>query len=285
MPIIPMPPRPDDNQRRQRDIERAQREQSAARSLEASSIGEGGLTIKDGGSLTVNGGDVIITDDGTLYVDGDATFNGNLTVPDGTLNTAGNIAAGGDLSAGGTVTGAALVSTGGASVAGTVTAGAISISGAATANTGTFPTGVNSVGVYNTLLTYGGPYAAQWVHSDGTMGYVPSSRRFKQDIDTFPFDPAVSYLRVVTFRYIDAVNRHGEDAEYELGLIAEEVHDLGLIHAVDYKLVYTDEGAQVPVPYQGEMELRPFGVRWDRVMFLLIPWLQSIEARLDAAGI
>ncbi len=164
---------------------------------------------------------------------------------------------------------------------GNITPGNVTASGR-----GTFPVGVNSTGVYGTLLTYGGPYSSQYVHQDGTMGYVPSTRRLKQDIETWAFDPVViSYLRVVTFRYIDAVDPLGGEAAEELGLIAEEVHELGLHWLVDYKLVYTDEGAQAVPPYQGERAVLPFGVKLERIALVLVTWAQSIEARLDAAGI
>lgn len=164
---------------------------------------------------------------------------------------------------------------------GNISPGNVSASGR-----GTFPAGVTSTGVYNTLLTYGGPYSSQYVHQDGTMGFVPSSRRFKQDIESWTFDPAtISYLRVVTFRYIDAVERLGDEAASELGLIAEEVHELGLHWLVDYKLIYTDEGAKAVPPYQGERAVLPFGVKIERISLVLIGWAQSIEARLDAAGI
>lgn len=279
MGYFPTPPSIDDQPRRLRDQERAQQEQAAARSLEASSIGAGGLTVNDGGSIRIEDG-------GDLLVDGDAVFNGSLIVPAGSLNTAGSISAGGNMSAGGTVQGASLVSTGGASVAGALGAGSVSASGEVTGNHATFPGGINSVDVYNRLLTYGGGYKNQYIHQDGNQGYVPSSRRFKQDIEEWEFDPSVvSYLRVVTFRYIDAVANLGDKAEQELGLIAEELFELGYHWLVDYEVYYTEAGRKALVPFQGEVASRPFGVKYERLSLILLSWAQSIELRLEAAGI
>ncbi|WP_166786158.1 tail fiber domain-containing protein [Cryobacterium lyxosi] len=143
---------------------------------------------------------------------------------------------------------------------------AVASTGAVSGTTGTFPTGVSSTGVYTKLLTYGGGYKAQYVHVDGTMGYVPSSRQFKQDITPATLDPALlTALQLVTFRYIDAVDNLGDQAETELGLIAEDVHALGLHWLVDY-----------------DAEGKPTGLKYERLALLMIPWAQSIEARLQA---
>lgn len=67
--------------RRLRDLERELMQMRAARSLEASSIGAGGLTIMDGGSIAIkdgggvniaDGGNIAIKDGGTLTVDDSA---------------------------------------------------------------------------------------------------------------------------------------------------------------------------------------------------------------------
>jgi len=151
-------------------------------------------------------------------------------------------------------------------LAGTISPGAVATSGDVSGDHATFPGGVNSVGVYNMLLTYGGPYSSQYVHSDGTMGYVPSSLRFKQDVETAILDPAVlSYLRVVTYRYIAAVENLGDGAAVEVGLIAEEVDELGLTWLVDY-----------------DADGKPLGVRYDRLALIFIPWMQNVEERLTA---
>jgi hypothetical protein len=101
-------------------------------------------------------------------------------------------------------------------------------------------------------------------NGDGTMGYNLSSRRFKQDIESHTIDPSLlRQLRIVTFRYIAAVEKFGEDATVEVGLIAEEVHDLGLYWLVDYD----EEG-------------RPEGLKFDRLAVASLALAQDAETRL-----
>lgn len=150
---------------------------------------------------------------------------------------------------------------------GNISPGNVSASGTISGSTGTFPTGVNSVGVYNNLLT--SAYRVQYVWSGGDMGYVPSSRRFKEDITDAPdVKAAMLAMRVVTFRYKVAVEELGDDAAVEWGVIAEELHGLGLHWAVDYD----DEGL-------------PFGVKYERLALACIPVIQDHELRLQAAGL
>jgi hypothetical protein len=142
----------------------------------------------------------------------------------------------------------------------------VTASGAVSGTTGTFPTGISSTGAYGKLLTYGGAYNAAYLHVDGTLGYVPSSRQFKQDIQPVALDPALlRQLRLVNFRYIAAVVNLGDTAQIEVGLIAEEVDALGLHWLVDY-----------------DAEGRPLGVKYERLALLLIPAVQSNDDRLTA---
>ncbi len=151
---------------------------------------------------------------------------------------------------------------------GDISPGNVSASGNVTAaGAGVFTAGVSSVGVYNNLLT--SAYRVQYVNSGGAMGYVPSSRRFKQDIQPAPdVKAAMLALQVVTFRYIEAVEAFGDDAAVEWGVIAEDVDALGLHWLVDY-----DEDG------------KPFGVRYERLALALIPVVQDHELRLRAAGL
>lgn len=127
--------------------------------------------------------------------------------------------------------------------------------------------GVRSVGVYNNLLTSG--YRVQYVDSNGFMGYVPSSRRFKSDIEAAPDVKAAALaLEVVTFRYDQAIAQFGDAARVEWGVIAEDLHELGLTWAVDY-----DEDGE------------PFGVKYERLVLAVFPVIQDHEARLSAAGL
>lgn len=215
-------------------------------------IGEGGLTVK-GGSIRIEAG-------GQLHVDGDATFNGSLTVPAGSLNTAGDITAGDDVIAGDTVQGAHVVGTA------DVTAPAIAASGQVSGATGVFNGGLKSTDVHSRLLTYGGAYTATYCHVDGTLGHVPSSRRFKRDEQPAELDPAaVLALQMVSFRYTAAVEELGDDADTEIGLIAEDVHALGLTWLVNYDA----DGA-------------PLGIRYERLALALLPLVQTLAADVAA---
>ncbi len=83
-PGFAMPPAEDDFVREQKDMRRTVRENAAARTLEASQIGAGGMRVTDGGSITIED-------------------PGQLIVASGVLNSAGTITAATDISAGGDV--------------------------------------------------------------------------------------------------------------------------------------------------------------------------------------
>ena len=131
---------------------------------------------------------------------------------------------------------------------------------------GTFPVGVDSEGVYNTLVTYGGSYRATWTHVDGTLGYAPSSRRFK--IDEGPADFTVDEvlaLHGVLFRYISPAPYHQEQQRQMVGMFAEDVAALG--PKFD-SLVDRDE--------EGE----PFGLRYDLLSVVLLEGFRSLVAEV-----
>jgi hypothetical protein len=166
------------------------------------------------------------------------------------------VSAGGNISTPATVSGGTVTSTGDVTAAGNVIAN----------GSGVFPAGLSSAGAYNNLLTSG--YRVSYV-SAAAYGYVPSSRQFKRDIVTADLsEESWLALRLVNFRYIAAVDEFGDEAAVEIGLIAEEVHSLGLHWLVDYD----EEG-------------KPFGVKYDKLALLLVPAFQSIDARLRAAGL
>ena len=151
------------------------------------------------------------------------------------------------------------------SATGSVSAASFSATGAVSGSTGTFHGGVKSTDVYNRLVS-GSPYKVQYVDSSGQMGYVPSSRRYKRDIRTARLDvrSIMAELRVVKFRYLDAVELSGEEATVEWGVIAEEIHDLGLTWLVDYN----EDGL-------------PDGVKHERFAILLIMDAQDQQAQID----
>lgn len=152
---------------------------------------------------------------------------------------------------------------------GTVTAsGAVASSSTVSGTTGTFNSGLKSTDVYSHDLTYGGGYTATWCHSDGTLGTVPSSRRFKQDIRPNGLDlTALDRAEVVAFRYKAAVENLGDAAEWVVGGIAEQFVDAGLGHTV----MLDDEG----LPYS--IEDRP-------LLYTLLAGYQDLARRLTAAG-
>jgi hypothetical protein len=74
-----------------------------------------------------------------------------------------------------------------------------------------------------------------WISSAGVFGYASSSRTKKQDIVSANIDiSSVLSVEPKQFRYIKAVEQFGNDAPIELGMIAEDLHDAGLTHFVDY---------------------------------------------------
>lgn len=113
--------------------------------------------------------------------------------------------------------------------------------------------------------TLGGSYRVCYINSDGTLGWVSSSRRHKKNIHPAAVDvQAVLSLELVTFLYkveIDTDRR----AELQHGLIAEQLDEAGLDWLVDY-------GA----------DGLPEGVRYDRLALALLPVVQDLDDRLTA---
>ena len=76
---------------------------------------------------------------------------------------------------------------------------------------------------------------AMWISSAGVFGYASSTRTKKQDIVSAGIDvSSVLSVEPKLFRYIKAVEEFGDDAPIEIGMIAEDLHDAGLTHFVDY---------------------------------------------------
>jgi hypothetical protein len=201
-----IPPREDEELRQQRDFERRQQEEAAARRAARTQIGDGGV----------------------LKVDGTLQVTGDLEVPSGALSSAGNMTAGVDVVAGRDVTAVRDVT------AGRDVAAVAQVRG----DNGLFPGGINSVDVYNRLVTGSGSFRTTSTNILGQMGQTVSSQRFKQDIvDADVPRETLRKLRLVFFRYTAAVPFDQDQQPLLLGLIAEEVHDLGLTWLV----VYDDE--------------------------------------------
>lgn len=123
---------------------------------------------------------------------------------------------------------------------------------------------IRNVSAYSNPITTS--FRAVWVTSvDGQFGFNLSSREFKENIKTAVIDPAtVLQLRVVTYRYIEAVELLGSEAETEVGLIAEEVDALGLKWLVEYQ------------------DGKPIGIKFHLIAMALIVVAQDHESRIAA---
>lgn len=134
----------------------------------------------------------------------------------------------------------------------------------------TATTGINSIGAYNNNLTGVGGFRVAYWGVNGAAGYVPSSLRFKQDIHPAEVDTAALLeVQPVRYRYRDAVANFGDDAPFDVGVIAEQVDELGLDWLIDYE---ADESGQV----------RPLGFKYDRLPIALLAVVKEQEARLAA---
>ena len=247
-------PDPDRVSRNIRDTQRAAQEQASATSLQQSQIGAGGLLINGGGSLTISGG-------------------GSLNVGSGALNSAGSITAGTTIAAGGAITGASIAVTGLASSATSSTTGNATVGGSLSVSGP-----IGSPFVYSNSVAGTTGNRAVWMDGSGNLGYNTSSRRFKAQIETASIDyETLMKVRIVWYKYIQSIEAYGDAAaEKQLGAIAEEVHDLGLVWMVDYD----ETGA-------------PFGLKQERFGLIgillaqhqhqMISNLQSDVARLFAA--
>jgi len=226
--------------RRQDDTNRRLREQGAARSLAASTIGAGGLLVKDGGSITIQG---------------TGAFNTN-----GVINTTGSFSAGTTISAGGNISG------GGFNTAGAIVGNTVSTNGLSTGSA-SVSGDINLTGdLYTphglaTPVTSG--YFAAYINGDGRLGRTVSARRYKRDITAWaPEKQAIFALQLVTYRLKSNVLTMGDDAPVEVGLIAEELVALGL----GWLVLYID----------GEVE----GIAYEKISLALLPVVQDHETRM-----
>lgn len=99
-------------------------------------------------------------------------------------------------------------------------------------------------------------------NSDGTIGVAVSSARFKKNIKPAPHRNTLLAAQVVTFTYKKDID---PDETPQRGLIAEELHDLGLHEYV----VYDAAGA-------------PFSLRYELLVVDLLDIVQDHDRRLAA---
>jgi hypothetical protein len=203
-----------------RDQDRAAKEQAAARLLDASTIGNGG----------------VLTCDGSLIV------NGSLTVPAGSLNTAASIGAGTFITAGTSITAGTQVNAnslsistnaviGGAlGVTGALNAASLSTTGDVSASGRVISQGiVTSPGTKANTVTVG--YSAVYADSSGNFGANTSSRRFKTNIEAveYDLDGLLALLQYKYQRHTDVLEM-GAAAPWQQGMMAEDVEAVAPAH-------------------------------------------------------
>jgi hypothetical protein len=269
-----MPPQADDPARKQRNAERAAREQAAAKTGQAMQIGAGGIKVTDGGSITIQG-------------------SGALHVGSGALDSAGSITAATDITAGGTLSGAN-ISTDGTVSAGAVATGNVNASGQVSS---ALP--LKSVGTFGYLVANN----FQSVWQDGEtfqLGYSPSSTVVKTELTPITAADVQKLLELTAYwgRYIwDA-----EDVPPRVFLLAADVQAAGfgpdvapvvtggdplVMIGTDGQPILDADGNQCTVP-AGEA----YTINYSQLVVPLLAAakaqqaeIAALSARLDAAGI
>lgn len=256
------------------DLERAILGLNTRDVLQNASIGAGGLRILNGGSLTV---------------DGNAVFNGSLTVPAGSLNTGGNLTVGGSISAGTSISattllsGASLAIVGAGSFGGTASASAFSGGSLSISGGGTISGVISSTGTYNNDVSLiPGARQPMWQNIGGQMGFAPSRQASKTNVAPITDVTAAGVLACwpVVWQYLGQIDiRDNPDNPYydpdyivpwDAGFIGEQLVRNGcgvfVIFAADGETVVT-------IDYAG------FAAVGHQVV------LRDHEARMRAAGI
>lgn len=138
--------------------------------------------------------------------------------------------------------------------------------------------GTHTTNAYNNLFTVGS-WRAVWALSDGTMGTSQSSRKVKQDF--MEPDITLEQMRSVDwtlYRFIDDVNRNGDDATIHVGMIAEELDDNGLGQFVEYNDDYEPVGINYPM--LGAWAIHEAHLAHDRID-RLEERLKALEGKID----
>lgn len=100
---------------------------------------------------------------------------------------------------------------------------------------------LRGIASYDYLIT--SARRATWTDANGFIGYAASSERYKQDVAPAEIDPEVILaIEPVVFRYKQQVDELGDDAEVEIGYIAERLHEAGLTQFVFYDADGRPEG-------------------------------------------
>lgn len=105
-----------------------------------------------------------------------------------------------------------------------------------------------------------------WISDGGLFGYAPSTKTAKQDIVSSAIDvDAVRQINVVDFRYKKAVKEQGDNATLEVGVIAEQLLELGL----DQFVFFDDAG-------------KPAGVHYEMLSVAVLKLVQAQANRMDS---
>ena len=107
--------------------------------------------------------------------------------------------------------------------------------------------GTGTTNAYENLFTVG-PWRAAWVLHDGTVGTAQSTREVKTNIcDADEFIPVDALRRVKwqVFTMKDAENQHLDDAQPMVGMIADDLDEVGL----GFFCEYDDDGSLVGINY------------------------------------
>lgn len=114
-----------------------------------------------------------------------------------------------------------------------------------------------------------GGYAGAWLDVNGKLGINPSGVEFKQDFEpanTSEIVDALLHFGLLRYRFIAEVEERGDDAPYYLGSIAQYMAAGPLVEWVSE----TPAGAVI---------------NWEHAAIPLVATVQSIDARLRAAGL
>ena len=217
---------------------------------------------------------------GGAVINGTSQFIGAVIGP---LNVTGSVSASTTITAVGAVAGAsfngATITSGafnGATVAaGAISAASVAVTGAASSATNSVSgnstvggsmsatVGLASSGARANILT---TWIAAQLDPSGNLGIVSSSATVKQDFTPADMSPEVAGIlqaSMVEFRYIDHVEKYGDEAPVMLGSIAEYFPTIGL-------------GRYVSRNSDGEVD----GIQYAELVKPLIATIQHLNARL-----
>lgn len=240
-----------------KDLQRRMGAVESAAGLRFSSIGAGGLTVRDGGKITLNGGGGIVVNDSA-----DITLNGTGRV----YTNSGYVFS--ELKAGSIRTGNDMTQQSKLTYTGGEASDAFNTAGWALGPSGGIVLSSSGAHTYIDHSTTGSAANCRLNYLSGNQGEllrVTSSRRYKQDIADAQVDPAaVLKLRGRTWRDKTQVEVDPDTTDRYVGFIAEELDDLGLDLFVDY-----DEDGQ------------PDAIHYDRLTVALLAVIQDQATRLD----